>query len=255
MPTAEGPKRWKDHCRERMRSPKHNRHNVRASIVVLIIVGVLYVYVLTTTRIVGLGDSMINSSQHDHQMLDLIGDLIQPSLRTPFVQLFDMGRGNQPIAKIRSRLLWTIDPFLPDAVLLYFGSDCDNDDALLSAAQKLDLRRAYRRNLGFVLKHLQRRARYVVVTGPTLMGELPHGRNPKDAMLDAYRNLTRAVAAKRGIDYIDSRAAFFAALPRGWAQPAGHLTWDGEHLNARGAALVARLVAERLSVWLARPPT
>ena len=38
-PAVEEPKRWKDHCRERMRSPKHNRHNVRASIVVLISVG------------------------------------------------------------------------------------------------------------------------------------------------------------------------------------------------------------------------
>ena len=212
-------------------------------------------YVPTTPRIVGLGDSLINQSQREHQMLDQISDLIQLSLRTPFVQLFDIGLNNQPIAKIRSRLRWLIDLLLPDAVLLYFGSDCDVDETLLSATEVLDLRLAYRRNLGFVLTHLQRRARYVVVTGPTLMGELPHGQNAKDGMLDAYRNMTRAAAVKRGIDYIDSRAAFFAALPRGWAQRSGHLTGDGQHLNARGAALVARLVAEPLSAWLARPPT
>ena len=55
-------------------------------------------------------------------------------------------------------------------------------------------------------------------------------------MLDAYRVLTKAVAANVSVPYIDMRAAFLADIPAWWLLPSGWVTVDGEHPNGASVA-------------------
>ncbi len=91
-------------------------------------------------------------------------------------------------------------------------------------------------------------ARLALCTPPTRRED----RDRRDrALLDAYAGIVRGVAAERGCDLIDVRAAFVRALSlpeRRGPRRGAALTVDGVHLNERGA----RLVADEMLAWLLR---
>ena len=88
----------------------------------------------------------------------------------------------------------------------------------------------------------------MVVSGPTLMGELPRGRNPKDGILDAYAEINRRLCHAHHATWVDTRQAAFHWLGGNAPEErdSGRLTEDGEHLSATGVSLVASRLSEAL---------
>jgi len=206
-----------------------------------------------TDRIVFFGDSLVHRSNGDHRLLDLVRRGLERRERGRRFELIDAGRNGDRIANLKRRVRKDVVDLRPSAVVLYWDSDAsDVDEAGLRPVQLAAVRDAYERDLAEVLEALEQAGAYVIVTGPTLIGEKPRGQNPKDAQLDAYASLNRSVAMRLGALYLDTRRLFFEHDAREAAAP---LTEDGEHLSAHGARLVAREVSRALRRWLHREKT
>ena len=203
-----------------------------------------------TDRIVFFGDSLVHRSNGDHGLLDLVRRGLERRERSRRFALVEAGKNGDRIADLKKRLRKDVLDLRPSAVVLYWDSDVsDVDEAGIGPVQLAAMHDAYERDLAEVLEALERVGAYVIVTGPTLIGEKPRGQNPKDAQLDAYASLNRRVAMRFGARYLDTRRLFFEHDAIGAADP---LTEDGEHLSATGVRLVAREVLRALHHWLRR---
>jgi lysophospholipase L1-like esterase len=94
-----------------------------------------------------------------------------------------------------------------------------------------------------VAKALEGGVRVTLCT-PTVIGELPRGKNPLDEQLDAYAEAIRRIAAERRTGLVDLRQAFQDHLEthNRDRRSEGVLTTDGVHLNAAGNALLAAVL-------------
>jgi lysophospholipase L1-like esterase len=205
-------------------------------------------------RIVFVGDSLVNRSQQDHDLLGLVKQGLLRALADPALELLNEGVNGDCIADIRGRLPRDVLAYRPAAVVLYWDSDAaDVEAAGELPARARQLREAYERNLDAVLEALSAATPHVLVAGPTLFGERPHGRNSKDHVLDAYARINRRACQRYRATWIDTRGAAFRWLRRHRApgdQDSRLLTEDGEHLNATGVALVAEeIVAALAAQW------
>jgi hypothetical protein len=70
-------------------------------------------------------------------------------------------------------------------------------------------------------------------------------------MLNDYAKMNEELAGEYGIPYIDVRKAFLEAIPFHQLYYRGCVTYDGEHLNARGMKIVAKLFVSTVQQWLA----
>ena len=201
------------------------------------------------------GDSLVHRSAEDHGLLDRVRtELVRRHPGRAF-ELVDRGVNGNRIADIRDRLDQDVLDLHPHAVVLYWDSDVsDVDESSMAPGEVRTLREAYESDLREVLRRLVASGAHVVVSGPTLIGERPRGRNPKDAQLDAYRAINRRVAAGTGAAYADTRRPFFARRPRGASPEIDHglLTEDGEHLNDRGVEVALTAFVDALDRWIAR---
>ncbi len=207
-------------------------------------------------RIVFMGDSLVNRSEQDHHLLAQVADQLRRARPGLALDLVNAGVNGNCIAQIRARVKDLV-PLAPWAVVLYWDSDAaDVEGATDPPARVEPLRAAYERDLGLVLDALQAITPRVVVSGPTLMGERPHGRNPKDHVLDAYAEINRRLCHSHRATWVDTRRAAFRWLHRNadaeW-RDSGRLTEDGEHLNAAGVSLVAGRFASALAHHLGSP--
>jgi lysophospholipase L1-like esterase len=207
-------------------------------------------------RIVFVGDSLVNRSQQDHGLLELVKQDLQRSRPDLVLELVNAGVNGNCIADIRARLTRDVLERTPAAVVLYWDSDAaDVEAAGELPARARELHEAYRHDLDAVLAALRTATARVLVTGPTLLGERAHGRNPKDHVLDTYARMNRRACHRWHATWIDTRRAAFQWLRQN-ASPGDRdrrlLTEDGEHLNATGVALVAAEIAAALSAqWQA----
>jgi lysophospholipase L1-like esterase len=206
-------------------------------------------------RIVFVGDSLVHRSLRSYGMFDALREGLERRHPDYSVTVVDAGVNGDRIADILARLDRDVLARRPNAVVLYWDSDIsDVDERGMTPAEVHRLRASYERNLRQVVSKLVASGAFVAMSGPTLIGERPHGHNTKDRQLDAYRRINRRVAASFGIRYLDTRRLFLALRPA--EAPAdvskGLLTEDGEHLNERGAVLAEQLFSSALDVWLAR---
>jgi lysophospholipase L1-like esterase len=201
-------------------------------------------------RIVFVGDSLVNRSQQDHGLLELVKQDLQRSRPDLVFELLNAGVNGNCIADIRARLTRDVLERAPAAVVLYWDSDAADVEADGELpARSRELREAYRHNLDAVLGALAAATSNVLVTGPTLLGERAHGRNPKDHVLDAYARINRRACRHWHATWIDTRKAAFRWLRQNAApddQDSRLLTEDGEHLSATGVALVAGEISAAL---------
>ncbi len=210
-----------------------------------------------STRIVFVGDSLVRRSAEEHGLLNLVKQALERSHPDQAFELVAAGVNGNCIADIRSRLDRDVVARRPDAVVLYWDSDAADvegpgDPPSRSAA----LRSAYEANLDAVLTALTKVTPRVVVSGPTLLGERPHGHNPKDLVLDAYARINRWLSHRHRVSWVDTRRAAFHWLRRHVGadrHDSGQLTEDGEHLSAAGVGLVAERLAVALGRSLERP--
>lgn len=207
-------------------------------------------------RVVFVGDSLVNRSDQDHGLLGLVRRALERSHPGVALDLVNAGVNGDCIADIRARLAEDVLALRPAAVVLYWDSDAaDVEDAEESPAGSRALRAAYERDLDAVLATLREATAHVVVSGPTLLGERPRGRNPKDHVLDAYAEVNRRLCHAHQAVWVDTRQAAFQWLrenARAEDRESGLLTEDGEHLSRAGTDLVADRVASALGRWLGR---
>jgi len=200
-------------------------------------------------RVVFVGDSLVNRSSEDHGMLDLVRADLESRRPGATFELVNAGVNGDCIADIRARLDADVLALGPAAVVLYWDSDAaDVEDGDETPARAAALRSAYERDLDAVLTDLRARTSHVVVAGPTLVGERPHGRNEKDHVLDSYAAINHRLAHLHHVTWVDTRRAAFEWLHRhgdGTGRPQ-RLTEDGEHLSDAGARLVASELAAGL---------
>jgi lysophospholipase L1-like esterase len=204
--------------------------------------------------VVFVGDSLVNRSSEDHGMLDRVREDLESRRPGASFELVNAGVNGDRIADIRARLAADVLGVEPVAVVLYWDSDAaDAEDGDEAPATSARLRAEYERDLDGVLGLLRASTRHVVVAGPTLLGEEPHGANAKDHVLDAYAAINHRLARKHRAAWVDTRHAAFEWLSRHRAAGAAgwRLTEDGEHLNDAGARLVADELAAALdrSLW------
>ena len=201
-----------------------------------------------------MGDSLVSRSDRDHGLLDQVRRALARTHPAAALDLVNAGVNGDCIADIRARLAEDVLPLRPAAVVLYWDSDAaDAEDATESPARSRALRADYERDLAAVLATLSAVTRHVIVSGPTLLGERPRGRNPKDHVLDAYAEINRRVSHAHHATWVDTRHAAFhwlEANPPGRERESGQLTEDGEHLNAEGTSLVAAEMASEVGRWL-----
>jgi lysophospholipase L1-like esterase len=200
-------------------------------------------------RIVFLGDSLVSRSEQDHRLLERVAERLHDAHPGLALDVVNAGVSGNCIADIRARLKDVL-ALSPSAVVLYWDSDAaDVEGAADPPARVGLLRAAYERDLGLVLDGLHAITPRVVVSGPTLMGERPHGHNAKDHVLDAYAEINGRLCLSHQATWVDTRRAAFRWLRRNGSEArrdAGLLTQDGEHLSAAGVSLVARRFARAL---------
>jgi lysophospholipase L1-like esterase len=205
-------------------------------------------------RIVFVGDSLVSRANHDHGLLERVRQDVERAHPGRALELVDAGVNGDCIADIRARLTDDVVSLHPAGVVLYWDSDAaDVEDADESPHRSRALRAAYEEALGDVLTILRGLTPHVVVAGPTLFGERPHGRNPKDAVLDAYAAINHRLARAHHVTWVDTREAAFRWLHGHGGKEdraSGRLTEDGEHLNQAGAELVASELAAAIDRWL-----
>ena len=197
-------------------------------------------------RIVFLGDSLVSRSEQEHHLLERVAERVHDARPSLALDVVDAGVSGNCIADIRARLKDVL-ALAPSVVVLYWDSDAaDVEGASDPPARVGLLRSAYERDLGLVLDALKAITPRVVVSGPTLMGERPHGRNAKDHVLDAYAEINGRLCRSHHATWVDTRRAAFRWLRHNGGaarRDAGRLTEDGEHLSAAGVSLVADRLA------------
>jgi len=227
------------------------------------IIIVYFLYFFNTIRIVAIGDSLINKAEIEFGLLDQIYDQILVASQPHKVRIINAGVDSDTIADIHRRLWSSCYIYFPHAIVLFWDSDVSNYEESLMTIEEIKVHREnYRNMLGKVLDRLKEHSEYVLVTGPTLYGELTRGTNAKDGMVEDYLSMNVNATLIRGIEYLDSRSVLMDALPVGWGLQndtdfvvvdglgGGYFSIDGEHLNLRGSQIVARLISERLINWL-----
>ena len=157
----------------------------------------------------------------------------------------------------------------PQAVILYWDSDCsDIDEYHLHPSEKKALREKYRANLLKVGLKILAQGSLLAIAGPGLLGEGPRNLDSyfykqgqsnyynKLGMLNDYRVINEDVALQlKGVPYIDIRKAFLDALPANWLYNSGCITADGEHPNNFGAIIEANLFSYIINQWLRSSPS
>jgi lysophospholipase L1-like esterase len=208
-------------------------------------------------RIVFVGDSLVHSSARDHHLLDRIHEELVRLHPERTFDIVEAGVNGDRIADIRARLDRDVLDLRPHAVVLYWDSDVsDVDERSMTRDEVRQIRAAYDDNVRAVIGRLVASGAYVIMSGPTLIGERPRRKNEKDAQLDAYRRINMRIASTLKIEYVDTRRPFFARRPAGTPPDVDHglLTEDGEHLNDDGVDVAQLLFVRAIDAWLRKPP-
>ena len=200
-------------------------------------------------KVAFIGDSLINRPYLKYNLTDKIQALL-PDLKLSISNYASDGSVIKNIKNSLNQMLIS----KPDAVLLFWDSDCsDVDESSMSYPEVMELRANYTRNLEEVIEHVLTAKVFLAIAGPGVLGEASLGKPSrfwgKTNMLNDYREINRVVAGKYDIPYIDVREAFLRAIPSSQWWYCGFVTVDGEHLNERGTTIVSLLFAETIKNW------
>lgn len=211
--------------------------------------------------VVLLGDSLINLPFKNHNLAGIMQKYVelpgsQDGTALPLV-LINAGHNGEIIANTARRTKAEMDKYKPDAVIVFWDSDCSLvDETRHTTAEVTEMRLNFTRNLRTVLSTVKQSGALVAVAGPEILGEGPHGIPPswnnKTVMLEAYKALVQEVAADLAVPYLDVREAFLHSLPSPITPHTlsfGGVTDDGEHPNARGTLIEAILFADQINKW------
>lgn len=197
-----------------------------------------------------LGDSLINRPCKFFNLRGRLNSLVGMNMN-----IANFGHDGDTISEIAARLPTAIaGP--PDALILFWDSDCSDINEYAMSPQRKELNRFYyQSNLTYVINTtLSAGVKFMAIAGPELLGEkpflTPHAFWRKKGMLEDYREMNRNIAAQWNLPYIDVRHELIKTLPWFWGYTQWYTTVDGEHLNARGVRHVSEMFADALLQWM-----
>jgi hypothetical protein len=188
-----------------------------------------------TYKVVLLGDSLIGKPFERFQLDQKIKAYL-PRYNLDIIRCAENGAR---IAGIRDIIMPECAlPATPDAVILFWDSDCSdvNEDEMDSEGVK-DTRAAYYSGVVATINQLTQTGAFVAIASPGVLGEGAKLFAPKqqrfqnkEEMLDDYSEMNKQVANVFDIPFIDIRAAFMAYVPAYQLCYSLCVTTDGEHL-------------------------
>ena len=203
---------------------------------------------VTIHRIILFGDSLIAVPTESYDLDVSLYNRI--SNQYPYLH-FDMissGIGGNRILDLKRRVGNDVIDKQPEAVIMYWDSDVS--DPSIDYLSSQDGIEQYTNNLIDVITAFKNSVKYVAISGPNLLGELPEGENSRDKYLNMYRQINRDVALSYNVTYIDIRQAFLDAdRLKGWDKSVGFLTTDGEHPSEAGSKIEEDLFYNQLELW------
>jgi len=208
-----------------------------------------------TYKVVLLGDSLIGKPFERFELDQKIKAYL-PKYNLDIIKCAENGAR---IAGIRDYIMPECAlPETPDAVILFWDSDCsDVNEGNMNSEGVDKTRTAYYAGVVNTISKLTQTGVFVAIAGPGVLGEGAKLFAPKEErfqnkedMLDDYSAMNKQVANLFKIPYIDIRAAFKAYIPPYQLCYSLCVTLDGEHENERGTKIVAKHFADTLGLWL-----
>ncbi len=187
--------------------------------------------------IVFFGDSITEAGGYIRILRDRLKEA-RPDLD---VKLVNRGHGGYRVPMIRPLLQKEVLDMDPALVVIYIGIN----DVWHSTSGRGTPKDEFEAGLRDMITRSQEAGVKVVLCSPSIIGEMPRGSNPLDAMLDEYAGISKRVAEETGATFCDLRAAFFGYLSEHKTDRSdrGVLTNDGVHMLRAGDALLIETMA------------
>ena len=201
--------------------------------------------------IVFLGDSITQEGNKPGGYVDLIRQEFQSVDST--WGIVGAGISGNKVPDLEARLEKDVLSHSPSLVVIYIGiNDVWHYELGIGGTSK----ERYESGLRDLCARITASGARVILCTPSVVGEKTDGTNSLDPMLDAYADITRAVAASTGSTLCDLRKAFQGELKR--RNPSnsdkGILTRDRVHLNDDGNRFVAKEIMQSLRTLGITPP-
>jgi lysophospholipase L1-like esterase len=202
-------------------------------------------------RIVFLGDSITQAGNKGKGYVVLVREAIAEELPDAKIEVIGAGISGHKVPDLEKRLERDVIEKKPTTVVIYIGIN----DVWHSTRGKGTPKDVFEKGLRSLVERIRAAGSRVILCTPSVIGEKATGENSLDAMLDAYSDVTRKVAADMNTGLVDLRKVFVEHLAE--ANPDGNekgtLTSDGVHLNADGNRFVADRMLEGLGVAVESP--
>jgi lysophospholipase L1-like esterase len=197
--------------------------------------------------IVFLGDSITQEGNKPGGYVDLIRQEFPDSTW----RIVGAGISGNKVPDLEARLEKDVLSHSPSLVVIYIGiNDVWHYELGIGGTSK----ERYESGLRDLCARIAASDARVILCTPSVVGEKTA--NSLDPMLDAYADITRAVAASTGSTLCDLRKAFRDELKRRNLSDAekGILTRDRVHLNDEGNRFVAKEIMQSLRTLGITPP-
>ncbi len=164
------------------------------------------------------------------------------------ITLINRGHSGYRVPDIRPLLDKEVLSEDPALVVVYIGIN----DVWHSVHGRGTPKDEYEAGLRDMISRTRESGAKVVLCSPSIIGEMPRGSNPLDAMLDEYAAISERVAEETGATFCDLRSAFFAYLSEHKTDRSdrGVLTNDGVHMLPAGDRLLIETMAGAMQVAL-----
>ena len=193
-------------------------------------------------RIVFLGDSITQAGAGPKGFVTLIRNELKEKHKDLDIEVIGAGVSGNKVPDIQKRLEKDVLEKKPTVVVIYIGiNDVWHGE---KDPSKGTSKERYEAGLRDVIKRCQDAGARVVLCTPSVIGEKNDGSNLNDMKLDAYADISRAVAKDMKVPVCDLRKDFQAYEKEHNAdnKESGVLTVDRVHLNDAGNKFVAEQI-------------
>jgi len=199
-------------------------------------------------KVIFLGDSISQAGVLANGYITLTSKVIAKAYPNLNIKLIGAGMNGHKVPNCQQRLDRDVLQKNPSIVFIYLGVN----DVWHWQHHKGTTAADFEAGLRDMVARIQSYRARVVLCTPSVIGEKTEGTNKYDAMLDAYADISRAVADETGSELLDLRHLFmnYLKIQNHHNVKSGIFTIDGVHLNKQGNKFVSELVLKALHVPL-----
>ncbi len=187
-------------------------------------------------KVIFFGDSITyNGLIWKHGFINKIDSIIKSEDLEYKYQLEGSGNIGNKVTDLYSRLQKDVIQYNPDIVVIYIGiNDVNNGKPDIESEE-------FKKVYCSIIKELNKKKIKSIICTPTVIGELPNLKNPKDLYLEKYTTILNDISIQYSIPLCNLRKAFtgYLNVNNSTSKLNGVLTADGIHLNRKGNLIVA----------------